>query len=368
MAHSPIGASSMYRWEACPGSVKLSEGIESKSSSYAEEGTRAHEFAAEWLKTGIIPDGMDDETAEAVQVYVEAVIASCKLKAGHTLLVEQGFDLSEIYPGAFGTSDAIVYFPKTKSLLVFDYKHGQGIPVEVNNNRQMLYYGLGALMNFKFPVDEVVLVIVQPRCFHPDGPVRSWSVTPLEVLDFAADLFEAAKKTADPNAPLNPGDHCRFCPAAGICPEIHKKALQVASLEFAPALSYDPDKLSKLLYWLPTLEAWAKNVREFAYGEAEHGRSPPGWKLVQKRATRRWKNETDVSSFLMQKLDMVDEEIFSRSLKSPAQIEKLLTKNDKPLLEPLIIAESSGSTLAPEDDKRPALKADAKSEFQTVEP
>ncbi|MCH8328897.1 MAG: DUF2800 domain-containing protein, partial [Nanoarchaeota archaeon] len=41
--HSKIGASSMYRWSNCPGSVKLSEGMTSESSIYAIEGTAAHE-------------------------------------------------------------------------------------------------------------------------------------------------------------------------------------------------------------------------------------------------------------------------------------------------------------------------------------
>ena len=48
-AHSKIGASSMYRWSKCPGSVRLCEGIKSVSSVYADEGTRAHELAASLL-------------------------------------------------------------------------------------------------------------------------------------------------------------------------------------------------------------------------------------------------------------------------------------------------------------------------------
>ena len=179
----------------------------------------------------------------------------------------------------------------------------------------------------------------------------------IDLIDFAADIYYAAKRTEDPDAPLVPGDHCRFCPGAGTCPAIHKKALALAKTEFTPALSYDPVKLSETLNMLPAMEAWIKSVREFAYREADHGRVPPGFKLVAKRATRKWKlHEDEIASALFNAnvpLDLV----FEKKLLSPAQIEKFLSKDQKKVLQSLVSAESSGSTLAPETDKRPALTA-----------
>ena len=52
-AHSRIGASSMHRWSACPGSVVLSEGIESRSSDDAKLGTAAHALAEACLNQGL---------------------------------------------------------------------------------------------------------------------------------------------------------------------------------------------------------------------------------------------------------------------------------------------------------------------------
>lgn len=74
-AHSKIGASSMKRWAACPGSVKLSEGIESRSSVFAEEGTKAHELGEKWLTEGETAiAGYPVDMVEHVSVYVDAVM------------------------------------------------------------------------------------------------------------------------------------------------------------------------------------------------------------------------------------------------------------------------------------------------------
>ena len=43
-AHSRFGASSAHRWMACPGTIRMCEGIPERSSAYADEGTQAHEL------------------------------------------------------------------------------------------------------------------------------------------------------------------------------------------------------------------------------------------------------------------------------------------------------------------------------------
>jgi len=362
----------MYRWSQCPGSIRLSEGVKKTSSKYAEEGTEAHAVAEKWLTTGGCPNDVDEEMREHVRVYVEAVREEAEL--ADELLIEHGFDLKDVYPGAWGTADAVVYFANHKLLKVYDLKYGAGIPVEVKDNPQLMYYGLGALMSTGYPCSEVELVIVQPRCPHPDGPVRRWRIPAVDLMDFAADLVNFAKATEDPNAALQPGDWCRFCPAAPQCPAMHAKALEVAKQEFSPAFSYDPAKLAETLTWLPILEAWIKNVREFAYGEAEHGRCPPGWKLVEKRATRKWAvPDAEVIQRLKHDSPLLMDQYVEQKIKSPAQVETLL-KAEKlkkaeidEILAEIVKAESSGATLAPEADKRPALRKDPASEFTRID-
>jgi len=361
-AHSKIGASSMYRWSKCPGSVRLSKDIPSISSPYAEEGTKAHELAASLLENKKPNFEPSDEMLEAVQVYVDFVK---KLAKGNELWIEHKFNLSKLYDGLFGTADAVVYNKKEKTLYVVDYKHGMGVPVEVENNSQLMYYALGALMSFSLPCETVEITVVQPRCPHPDGPIRKQVIAAFDLLDFSADLVKFAEATTKEDAPLIPGDHCGWCPAAGVCPEIHNKALAVAKEEFSPSFSYSPEKLAQVLAWVPTLKDWINNVMEFAYNEANAGRVPPGWKLVAKRATRKWKDEASATKVLIDDFNLNDNQIFKRSLVSVAQAEKLLPKDLKEKLSDLVVSESSGTTLVPDSDKRPA-RTQAEIDFTPV--
>lgn len=377
----------MYRWAECPGSIRLTRGIKSVSSEFAAEGTVAHDIGAKvlagahlagYLGQKMTADGHDfivsEEMLEAVEVYVNHVKA----------VIRDANDDEGV-------------------LNVIDYKHGAGIAVDVKGNPQLRYYALGALMSkrdgsllqieHKFdltavypglygtadamvqpigPTRKVRMWIVQPRCPHPDGPIRSETIDAIDLMDFATELIDFAKATEDPNAPLKPGDHCRFCSAAGVCPALHARAVETAKQVFAPALPYDPAKLADTLKWLPVLEAWAKNVRQYCYDEAEAGRSIPGWKLVSKRPTRKWRDAV-VAELALKKLGLGEPEMYGEpELQSPAAIEKVLTaRKIKPAdrlaaLDPLVEKVSSGHTLAEESDPRPAVKQNAADVFTPV--
>lgn len=375
-SHSKIGASGMYRWSKCPGSVKLSEGIESRSSVFAEEGTKAHELGEKWLKEGETAlAGYPIDMVEHVSVYVDAVAERQDADpTNNRLLIEQRFHLHELHSDLFGTSDAIVWQPAIGRLSVIDLKYGAGVPVEVEDNPQLLYYGLGALLaNKQWKPREVEVVIVQPRCPHPDGPVRSQVIQVVDLLEFAADLVEAVKRTEEASeqhatldtlnwmrAYLNPGDHCRWCPAAAICPSQRSKAQELAKIAFAPGVPYDAQQLADTLEWLPILEAWIKNTREFAYAEAEKGHDIPRHKLVEKRATRKWRDEAQAVEWM--RANHINP-FGEPPVISPATLEKQLPKDQRKILDDLCIKESSGHTLVHESDRREAIKVDAKSAF-----
>lgn len=376
--HSSIGASSMYRWSVCPGSVKMSEGLHAPTSRYAAEGTCAHSLADACLAHSLDADTyldhkrtaegheftVDSEMAEGVQLYLDTVRGDFDKESGDQLFSEQKFDLSTVYPGLWGTNDALIWKPQSRTLKVYDFKYGAGIPVEVKRNKQLMYYALGAVMTLKLPVNTVEIHIVQPRCPHPDGPVRKEIMSAIDLLDFRSDLAMSAAATTKDGAPLKAGNHCRFCPAAGICPENAKKAHEAAALVFenvAPVTPENPKgidyaKLGEALRLVPIVKAWAAAVDELAYAEAESGKTIPGYKLVEKRPTRQWKDIADAEQQL-KKLGLGETQMYPEPvLKSPAQIEKVLGKKQFGKIESdLVEKKSSGHALAPDTDKRPAV-------------
>lgn len=382
LAHSTLGASSMYRWSACPGSVKACADLPNKSSSYADEGTNAHVIAAACLEAevdakfqiallrseahlDVLATSETDAMADAVQVYLDH-LANTR-QAGDIDHIEARFDLSSVHPGCFGTADHVRWRASEGLLIVTDYKHGAGIAVEVWNNPQLHYYALGALLQLSYPARRVRMEIVQPRCEHPDGPIRSMEIDAIELLDFRTDLKNYAVATEQADAPLRPGKHCQFCPAAKTfppCPALSQKRNEIARHDFSPVLSYDPKQLSEALNSIPAVKAWIKSVDEFAYAEAEAGRCPPGYKLVAKRATRKWVDEEAAGGKLLTVAK--NDDLYDYSLKSPSQIEKLIGKKKFADFTDLVVAESSGHKLVPESEPGQPVKAVAKDEFTAI--
>ena len=369
MSHAKLSPSAAERWMTCPGSVVLSEGMPDKSSPFAEEGTCAHELA-EKILMGSLTIG-DSEMMAHVSIYVDHV-----MNLGGKLHIEQRVKVND---AIYGTADAVVWLDSEKHLHVCDLKYGAGVAVEVDGNLQLKIYALATLLTFGYPAERVTATIVQPRCPHSDGPVRSVTYDVVDLLDFHADLEDAVRvvRDAQQHAPealldagfLTPSDKgCRWCKAAPKCPKLRAKAQEMAKQVFAPGLPYDAKALADTLDFLPILEGWIKNTREFAYGEAEKGNALPGYKLVEKRATRKWRgDESTVAYWLREQTALSEADIFDApSLKTPATIEKLLPKDQRALLDELTVKESSGHTLVHESDKRPAIQVDAKSAFANL--
>lgn len=372
-AHARLSPSAAERWFVCPGSVPLSEGIPSRTSEHAEEGTFAHGVAEQILK-GEKPT-CEPDMLRHVGVYVDHVndlFANGDLRA-----IEKQVKASE---SVWGTADAIVWQEAQRTLHVVDLKYGAGVPVEVSNNLQLKIYALATLLTMKLPAQLVVGTIVQPRYNHPDGYIRSKEYDAVDLIEFHAELSQAVKlvelaSLAKPtmrdaswqDAYLNPTEKgCRFCPAAPSCPKVKARAQQLAKAAFEPHQAYEPAKLSEALDFLPILEGWAKNVREFAYAEAEKGHVIPGYKLVEKRATRKWRDENEAGAVLTPILG--DEAWKPVEVITPAAAEKLLSKDQKNILDQLTVKESSGHTLVHESDKREAIRVDAKAAFAAFAP
>lgn len=389
--HAILGASGSKRWMTCPGSVALSEGLPDRTTFAATEGTAAHELgelalranedAASFIGSRIDVEGTEvevtEEMAEAVQLYIDTVkAATFRPKPGNPhiavvgqLFLERQFSLEALNPPApmFGTSDAIIWHEGEGHLHVLDYKHGRGVVVDAIGNPQLAYYALGAVLALEVVPQTITMTIVQPRASHRDGPVRSWTITFEELKAFKHQLFAAAELTQQPNAPIVPGDHCRFCRASPVCPAQKDRATALAQSEFeafappAPA-TLSLDELVTVLNAADAFNEWLRSVESHALTLLEQGQEVPGWKLVEKRATRKWADEAAICQFLDEHM-VARSEAYIEKLKSPAQLEALLKKQKIKLPEDLVVKQSSGLKMARDTDPRPAQLPSAQTDF-----
>ena len=194
-------------------------------------------------------------------------------------------------------------------------------------------------------VTEIECVIVQPP--H----VKRWVTTPGRIKNFERELQNAVTIAHAPNPPLATGDHCRWCAAKAVCPVLTGEADRALRTALN---TISPEGYGNALVIADRLEDWIKAVREQAQQALENGIAIPGFKLVPKRATRQWVNEEGARESLEQ-MGLDISELMETKLRSPAQLEKVLKKHKLDLPKDHVVAISSGNTIAPESDPRPAV-------------
>ena len=356
-AHSNIvGGSTAKRVIACPGSVALVQKMPPKpSSKYADEGTLLHHVIAAVLETGKPPEDFLGTVYNGVELtedrlerkLLPALAALDEIDPDRVMEydVEKVVGFGHVLPGVFGSADLVGRIGD-RGILV-DWKFGDGVAVEAEENPQALFYIAAAMHTTTTAwafrdAAAIDVYIVQPPY------VKKWTTDIARVKRFEAELVLAVRAAEQPDAPLKTGDHCRWCAAKSVCP------LVTGAVERADRVALktvNVDDLAAALDKIEVLEGWIKDAREMAQTLLENGVDVPGYKLVAKRATRQWVDEaaalTALSEAGLNATELTE-------LKSPAQVEKVLKKHKIDMPEGLINSVSTGNTLANADDPRPA--------------
>lgn len=381
-AHSKLGASSAKRWINCPGSVDLiSKCPPLPTSPYAAEGTAAHALCERVLKNKPGPAArwyigresevegfpkefkITEEMADHCQEYVDHVRNVMNELKGE-LLIEHRFHLKHIHPDFFGTCDAVVMQPFGE-LHVFDFKYGAGVVVDAEDNEQMQFYALGALELGDFT--KVVLHVCQPRTKAKDEPFTKWETTPQALIEFGKFLRAKAIETQKADAPFNPGDYCRWCAGAAVCPAIAKRAIATAQSDFTRTEPTLPEpkmltheQVSKVIQYRKMIEAWFDSVEEYAFNALMRGEKIEGTKLVSGRSSREWIDDQVAEETLCR---ILGERAYQKKLLSVSQAEKVAGKDS---IVGLFQVVSGRPTIAPLSDRRKELTS-AKDAFEKIE-
>jgi hypothetical protein len=358
-----VGGSTAKRVIACPGSVKLVQQMPPKpSSKYADEGTLLHNAIADVLGQGTPPASHVGTSYQGVtlteELYHEKLIPALQAldevdpHKEMEFQVEAVVGFGDALPDVFGSADLIGRIGRRA--VVLDWKFGSGVAVDVEENAQAMFYAAAAMRTdatkwaFK-GAEEIELVIVQPA--HAPNHVKRWVTTPGRILNFERELFAAVKTALMPNAPLASGDHCRWCAAKPVCPSL-TGAVDRAVRTSVKAL--DVDQIAAYLRDADVLEQWLGDLRALAQTMMEEGVRVPGYKLVPKRATRKWADD-DKAKTALSELGLKDEELMQTTLLSPSKVEKVLKKRKINLPRDLVVSVSTGNTIATVDDPRPEV-------------
>ena len=359
MLHSSIvGGSTASRVVNCPGSVALVQKMPPKpSSEFADRGTLLHDAISLILDGKQTPDsviGMQYEGQilteelrdEKITPALEALDAIDPDKQME-YMVETSVNFGDLLPGVFGSADLLGRMGDRA--IVLDWKFGDGVPVPAEENMQGMFYAAAAMRTkgceWIFEgVSEIEIIIVQPPS------VKRWVTTVKRIAAFETDLVRAVKTSKFADAPIKTGSHCRWCSAKPICPQMTGAVDRAVK---ASLTEINSEQLSHYLQQADMLEDWISDLRKLAFDMLENDVKVPGYKLVAKRGTRQWVDEDKAASALSQVL--ASDDVYTKKLVSPAQAEKLLKKAKQELPAELVVSVSSGSTLAPESDPRPAV-------------
>lgn len=409
--HKEFSPSRSERFISCPGSVNLLRRTPPRERTvYADEGDVAHSVLETGLSTFATKaqDAIDDsiyfaedfapDFKSAIQDaldYIWEVYEYVNTTYGDAQLFTEMFVNPPVTsaPGeAAGYCDAAIYTARGGKIWIMDYKHGVGVAKKALDNSQALQYGAGFLFGDGGYVDtatvnEVIISIIQPRAFHPDGPIRQASYTPATVAEYLRRLDGYIADCQKEDAPLVPGlEQCQFCEARSTCPALESRALQVInksmstitdvkSVNLPDPKSLDVHKLSYIKQSFPLLRLWMKGIDTHIEELLRNGVTVPGHKLVQTEARREWYIEGDEGVFahkLAAAIGCTPEQLYHTKLKTLTEVEgmavhafkervgrkrkKQAAEEAKQMFAYFTLKQSSGNTtVVDEDDPRPPV-------------
>ena len=339
--HAKFSPSSIARGLKCSGSYTLPK--LKQSSAAADEGTLAHECCEKTLLNEPLPSH-PEEMDEHIKAYCDFVEKVFSEHDDSVFWVEKQLKVNDLH---YGTADVVGIAGNT--LWVIDLKYGFA-PVEADAP-QLKDYGWMALVDTSLDYDRQLIeniktVVFQPRISHTPK-IAEHSVD--DLLNFGEEVMNLIRIVSEDQCRFQAGDHCQYCNKLK-CPEIER----IRKNTGRPPEQMKVEELSERLLELDGLEAYIKEVRNYAYGQAIHGSRIPGFKLVRKNTHRKWSPSVQIE----QLDDLFGDKAYTKKYLTPTQALKL----SKDIPDDWIIKPEGESILVPASDKRPETIAEATAE------
>lgn len=265
MSQARARPSSLALIHACNASLQLQESVPPQAPSEEKaEGTAAHWVARRYAAgyAHELPVGAkfhsEGRDWEVTRDMATGAATYARVVGGYhpDLHIEESVEVPEIHETECrGTPDSFRYFPDAREAYIVEATLGQcpeGLPahkfaagilklvrlpdykfghrdVEVFENEQLTAYAFGVLRKLglsHFDTDLYIeMILVQPRSYHRDGPVRIWRIQAAQLVELRNKLRESVYAALGPNPTARTGTHCLDCEARYVC-----KTLQYASM------------------------------------------------------------------------------------------------------------------------------------------
>lgn len=277
--HDLYSPSCLYRRKACPGSAQMERHLEGIQSEYAEEGTLLHQA----ISNPELDRQLSSEQLAAVEwarQWLRDTFGDEKLKFEVPIKI--------VGPNwtSFGTLDVLRLVSMVPRAAeegdVGEFKMGRNEPMEMAIAYQSSAYALG--VHQKHPtVRKVRCHIVYPRLQR----VYTYTVSAMGDGDTTFDailkaMHETILACEEWNAPLHSGQHCQYCRAIALCPQVHGDDLTVMHApETLPGV-----KIAELLDKVPILEQKIEALKSIAKTLYWHGVEIPGYAIEERRGAR----------------------------------------------------------------------------------
>jgi hypothetical protein len=384
--HALLGASSAHRWLICPPIARLEEYVKDKGSSFAEEGTAAHELAElelmkrfKLLATRTVnnrikkfktDNGYFDQSMEDyVSAYCDLVEERANSYEDATVELEQRVDFSQWVPEGFGTSDVVILADGT--IEIIDLKYGKGVPVDAYLNPQLMLYALGAVDKYDliYEFETVRMTVIQPRLDN----ISTFEIDKSELL-YWADNYVAprAVQAWEGNGEWTiTDDVVKFSKVrAQLRPRAERNFELVDKYDFKESALLNNEEIAEILDRASEIKKWLEHVENYALQQARDNKETyPGWKVVAGRSNRKISDEESVL-FMLEAEGFDDADILKpRQLQPLGSLEKVVGKAKFAELAADYIVKPEGKpVLVKESDKRPALNSieNAMNDFEGV--
>jgi len=123
------------------------------------------------------------------------------------------------------------------------------------------------------------------------------------------------------------------------------------------------ERLAAILKWEKPIESWYEALKLRAREILSQGQEVPGFKLVDGKSNRKWKDEQSVVAAFASVFG--EEKLYERKILSPAKLEKIVGKEVLKKAD-LTFKPEPPKAIAPNSDPRPATKSSAEEDFGQV--